>query len=127
MLLVVEWGFATLLTFQVISVAFYSERKESDKFCSEAVISAWGSFTSHKSTRRDPRLYFPSEGSRTQDFTLWKNPSTSAGIEPANLGTRGEYDNHGTTGVDLFWMWFDPRSGQFSRLKFFWGFSSTVR
>ena len=31
---------------------------------------------------------------------FWKNPSTSTGIEPANLGSRGEYDNHWTTGVD---------------------------
>ena len=26
-------------------------------------------------------------------FTLWKNPSTPAGIEPTNLRSRGEYDN----------------------------------
>ena len=26
---------------------------------------------------------------------------TPAGIEPANLGSKGEYDNHWTTGVDL--------------------------
>ena len=29
-----------------------------------------------------------------------KNPSTPAVIEPANLGSRGEYDNHWTTKVD---------------------------
>ena len=29
------------LTFQVIGVAFYSEREKSNKFCSEALISAW--------------------------------------------------------------------------------------
>ena len=29
-----------------------------------------------------------------------KNPSTPAGIESANLGFRGEYDNHWTTGVN---------------------------
>ena len=28
------------------------------------------------------------------------DPLTPAGIEPANLGSRGEYDNHWTTGVD---------------------------
>ena len=66
----------------------------------EALISGWGSFTCRKSTTRDPRLYFPSERSHIQDFfTLWKNPSIPAGIEPANLGSSGEYDNHGTTGV----------------------------
>ena len=31
-----------------------------------------------------------------------KNPSTPAGIEPANLGSRGEYDNHWTTGIDVY-------------------------
>ena len=34
-------------------------------------------------------------------FKLWKNPSTPAGLEPANLGSSGEHDNHGTTGVDV--------------------------
>ena len=29
-----------------------------------------------------------------------KNPSTPAEFEPANLGSSGEYDIHGTTGVD---------------------------
>ena len=48
----------------------------------------------------DPWLYFLSEGSHTQDFYALKNPATPAGIEPANLGSRGEYDNHWTTGVD---------------------------
>ena len=77
-------------------MAFYSEREKFDKFCSEALISAWGSFTWHKSTARDP------EGSRTQDFyALKKNPSTPAGFGPANLVSSGEYDNHGTTGVDI--------------------------
>ena len=97
---VVDFGFMTLLTSQFISVASYSEREKSDKFCSEALISAWGSFTCRKSTTRDPRLYYPSEGSHTQDFyALKKNPRTPAGFEPANLGSSGEYDNHWTTGV----------------------------
>ena len=38
--LVVVLDFTTLLTSRVISVAFYSEREKSDKFCSEALISA---------------------------------------------------------------------------------------
>ena len=37
---VVAHGFTTLLTSQVISVTFYSEREKSDEFCSEALISA---------------------------------------------------------------------------------------
>ena len=57
------------LTSQVISVAVYIEREKSDEFCSEALISAWGSFTCRKSMTRDPRLSLPSEGSHTaQDF-----------------------------------------------------------
>ena len=97
----VDLGFTTLLTSQAINVAFYSEREKSGKFCSEALISAWGSFTCRKSTTRDPRLYFPSEGSHTQDFYVLKNTSTPAGFEPANLGSSGVYDKHGTTGVDI--------------------------
>ena len=50
----------------------------------------------------DPQLYFPSEGSHLQDFYAKKNSSTPAGFEPTNLGSGGEYDNHETTGVDLF-------------------------
>ena len=34
-----DLGFTTLLISQVITVAFYSEREKSDKFCSEALIS----------------------------------------------------------------------------------------
>ena len=68
----VHLGCTTLLTSQVISVAFYSEREKSDKFCWEALISAWGSFSCRKSTTRDPRLYFPSKLSNTQDFYALK-------------------------------------------------------
>ena len=62
---VVILGFMMLSTSQVISITFYSEWEKSDKFCSEALILAWGSFTCRKSTTRDPQLYFPSEGSHT--------------------------------------------------------------
>ena len=37
---VVDLGFTTLLTSQVISMTFYSEREKSDKFCSEVLVSA---------------------------------------------------------------------------------------
>ena len=37
---VVDLGFTTLLTSQVISVAFHSEREKSVKICSDALISA---------------------------------------------------------------------------------------
>ena len=80
---VVDLGFTTLLTSQVISVAFYREREKSDKFCSEALISASGSFTCRKHTTRDPRLFFPSEGSHTQDFyALKKIHRPRSGLNP---------------------------------------------
>ena len=90
-----------LLASQVISVAFYNEHGKSEKFCSEALISDWGSFMCCKSRTWIPLLYFPSEGSHTQDFYALKNPLTPAGFEPTNLRSSGESDNHGTTGVDV--------------------------
>ena len=49
------------------------------------------SFTCRKSTTWNRRLYFPSEGRRAEDFFALKNPTASAGFEPANLGTKGQY------------------------------------
>jgi hypothetical protein len=39
----------------------------------------------------DRPLYFPSEGRRAGDFFALKNPTASAGFEPANLGTKGQH------------------------------------
>ena len=39
-----------------------------------------GSFTCRKSTTCDKRLYFPSEGRRSEDFFALKNPTASAGF-----------------------------------------------
>ena len=50
-----------------------------------------GSFTCRKSTTWDKWLYFPSEGRRAEDFFALKNPTASAGFEPANLGTKGQH------------------------------------
>jgi len=33
----------------------------------------------------------PSEGRRDEDFFAPKNPTASAGFEPANLGTKGQH------------------------------------
>ena len=66
------WVLRHFETSEVISVASDIEREKTDKFCSLALISAWGSFTCRKSTTRDPRLYFPSEGSHTQDVYALK-------------------------------------------------------
>jgi hypothetical protein len=40
-----------------------------------------------------PALYFPSKGRHAEDFFALKNPTASAGFEPANLGTRGQHAN----------------------------------
>ena len=66
------WVLWCSLTSQAISLVFYIEREKSDKFCSESLISAWDSFMCHKSTTWDQWLYFPSEGSHTQDFYILK-------------------------------------------------------
>jgi hypothetical protein len=44
-----------------------------------------GSLTYRKSATRDQRLYFPSEGRHAEDFYARKNPTASAGFEPAIL------------------------------------------
>ena len=49
-----------------------TEGQKSDKFSSETLISAWGSFTCRKSTIRDQEVYFPTEGSYIQDFYALK-------------------------------------------------------
>ena len=82
LVVVVVLGFTTLLTSEVISVAFYSEREMSGKFCSEALISASGSFTCRKSTRRDPRLYFPSDGSHSGFLRSEKIHRPRPGLNP---------------------------------------------
>ena len=72
-----------------------SECEKSDKFCSEALILAWGSFTCRKSMTWDPQLYFSSEGNHTQNFYALKNS-----IDPGRVWTR-EPQIQGTTGVNL--------------------------
>ena len=91
----IVFGFTMLLTSQVISVAFYRVCEKSDKFCSEALILAWGSFMCRKSTTWDPQLNFPSELKVYSGFLC-----SEKSIEPTNLGSRGEYDNHWTTRVN---------------------------
>ena len=62
------------------------------KFCSEAYFfQAWGSLMSLKSQIRDSQLRVPPRGLMLRIFTSWKNPLTSAGFEPANLGSRGKH------------------------------------
>ena len=61
------------------------------KFCWGLFFQAWDSLTSLKSQTRDPQLKVPLGGLLLRIFMSWKNPSTSAGLEPANLGSRGEH------------------------------------
>jgi hypothetical protein len=63
------------------------------EFCLNADlhVTFYGSFTCRKATTWDRRLYFPSEGRRAEDFFAPKNPTASAGCEPANLGTKGQH------------------------------------
>ena len=60
------------------------------KFWSDVYFQAWGSLTS---LTMDPQLKIPPGGLVLSIFMSWKNPSTSAGFEPANLVSRSE---HGT-------------------------------
>jgi hypothetical protein len=53
-----------------------------------------GSLTCRKAATWDRRRYFPSEGRHAEDFFVPKNPTASAGYEPANLGTSGQHANH---------------------------------
>ena len=39
-------------------------------------------------------FYLPSGGRHAEDFYARKNPTASAGFEPANLGARGQHANH---------------------------------
>jgi hypothetical protein len=41
----------------------------------------------------DPQRYFPSEGRRAEDFLFCpeKNPTVSAGFEPAKLGSKSQH------------------------------------
>ena len=94
------WVLRRSLTCQVISVAFYIEREKSGKFCSKVLISA-------KVLLRAVKLRHWTNGFSSLPkevilniFTLWKIPSTPDWFETANLGSSGQYDNHGTTGVD---------------------------
>ena len=56
------------------------------KFCSDTYFSG----LSLKSQPREPQLKIPPEA-YAQRFYVLKNPSISAGFDPTNLGSRGEY------------------------------------
>jgi hypothetical protein len=45
---------------------------------------------------------FPPKEVALRIFITLKNPSTSVGIEPANLASSGEHSNHYSTEVDIY-------------------------
>ena len=55
-------------------------------------LSKHGEITTGKSTTRDPRLYFPSEKSHTQDFYALKKPIDPTWFEPTNLKSKGKHN-----------------------------------
>jgi hypothetical protein len=71
-----------------------------EKWLTDIAVIWWvphqmkGSLTCHKAATRDRLLYFPSEGRHAEDFFALKNPTASAGFEPALLGARGQHANH---------------------------------
>ena len=73
-------------------------------FAQSPIFSELSSLKSLKSQTRDPQLKVPPGGLVLRIFTSWKNSSTSAGFEPANLGSRGEHVNPESTEVDFGYM-----------------------
>ena len=63
------------------------------KFCSKAYFSGVRFFNEPEISDSGPPALSPSRRTCAQDFYILKNPSTSAGFEPASLGSRGK---HGT-------------------------------
>jgi hypothetical protein len=56
-------------------------------------LQLMGSFTYPKVGTWDRLFDFPSEGRHDENFFYQKNPTASAGFEPANSGTRGQHAN----------------------------------
>ena len=54
-------------------------------------FQAWGSLTSLKSQTQEPQLKVPPGGLVLRISMGWKNPSTSAGFEPANFISWSEH------------------------------------
>jgi hypothetical protein len=46
-------------------------------------------------------LYFPPKEGMLRIVIALKNPSPSAGVEPANLGSNGNHDNQHITEADI--------------------------
>ena len=60
-------------------------------FAQRPVFSGLRFFNEPEISDSWPQLIVPPGGLVLRIFTSWKNQSTSAGFEPANLGSRGEH------------------------------------
>ena len=78
-------GFTSHLTSQVIIVAFYSEREKSDKFCSETLISAWGSLRAVNQWHETHGFSSLPKEVIFMIFTLWKIHRLLPDLNPRTL------------------------------------------
>ena len=99
--------FSTLLDFLTFATSclhvHHDARDSSDgrwncgRECCPSILPRWrlprhlGIFYMPQIYDIGPRLYFPSEGRRAEDFFAFKNQTASAGFESANLGTKGQH------------------------------------
>ena len=85
--------------------AAHTKRRERPLLAKEGTIPAiypairnsrklLGSLTCRKAGTWDRFFYFPSGRRHAEDFYALKDPTASAGFEPANLGARGQHANH---------------------------------
>ena len=60
-------------------------------FAQRPIFSGLRFFNEPEISDSGPLALVPPGGLVLRIFTSWKNPSTSAGLEPANLGSQGEH------------------------------------
>ena len=70
-------------------------------FAERPIFSGFRFFNEPEISTRDPQLKVSPGGLVLRIFTSWKNPSTSAAFELANLGSRGEHVTPKQTGQGL--------------------------
>ena len=116
------WVLRHFWTSYIISIAADIEREKANKFCSEALILAWGSFMCRKSTTREPQLYFPSKQIHTQDFYSLKKiyrPRPGSNLQTSDpeqsmITTRPP----GSTKMNSMWnVWSTQASKKYTNLR----------
>ena len=99
-----NWVLRCSLTSLVISVTFYIEREKSDKFCSEALILASGSFMCRKSTTRGHQLYLPFKEVICRIFTLWKIHRPRPGLNSQTSDPEASMITTGPSGSTILYF-----------------------